>query len=175
MHSVINKNDQNKKIHSWVHPGESNFFFCPPKQHLKRGRSVDMEVAPPWSHFASTFFSISVDYIVHPITLVFEINKYVKSNQCTRSSSVPRLDSIMVIFAKWATPGAWFELFDANGRTNGQTMANSIVPLPHFVRRGTKIITAFLWCPCPKLNKTCKQYKHDHIDTYLIMDISLRE
>ncbi len=25
-----------------------------------------------------------------------------------------------------------------DGRTDGQTMANSIVPLPHFVRRGTK-------------------------------------
>ena len=31
-------------------------------------------------------------------------------NQCTRSSSVPRLDSIIVIFAKWATPGAWYIL-----------------------------------------------------------------
>ncbi len=29
-------------------------------------------------------------------------------------------------------------LFEVNGRTDGQTMANSIVPLPHFVRRGTK-------------------------------------
>ena len=37
-------------------------------------------------------------------------------NQCTHSSSVPRLDSIMVIFAKWTTPGAW--LFDTNGRTD---------------------------------------------------------
>ena len=32
-----------------------------------------------------------------------------KNNQCTRSSSVPRLDSIMVFFAKGATPGAWYK------------------------------------------------------------------
>ncbi len=47
----------------------------------------------------------------------------------------------------WGIPGCniikfWqklFELIDANGRTDGRTMANSIVPLPHFVRRGTKM------------------------------------
>ena len=68
-------------------------------------------------------------------------------NQCTRSSSVPRLDSIKL-----------FELFDANERTDGQTMANSIVPLPHFVRRGTKnetvtIVIVQMECvPRPKLS-----------------------
>ena len=35
-----------------------------------------------------------------------------------------------------------FKLFEADGqpggRKDGQRMANSIVPLPHFVRRGTK-------------------------------------
>ena len=51
-----------------------------------------------------------------------------------RSSSVPRLNSIMVFFAKGATPGAWYR----ERLTDGQTVANLIAPLPHFVRRGTK-------------------------------------
>ncbi len=67
-----------------------------------------------------------------------------KFNQCTRSSSVPRLDGIMVFFAKGAMPGAWYREWNVilltkwtDGRKNGQTVANSIAPLPHFVRRGT--------------------------------------
>ncbi len=49
-----------------------------------------------------------------------------------RSSSVPRLDEGKF----WQKH---FELFDANGWTNVQTMANSIVAIPHFVRQETTI------------------------------------
>ncbi len=33
-------------------------------------------------------------------------------NQCMHSYSVPRLDSIMMLFAKGATPGAWYREWD---------------------------------------------------------------
>ncbi len=44
----------------------------------------------------------------------------------------------MVFFAKGATSGAWY------GQRGGWTVVNSIVPLPHFVRWGTKIVYPLL-------------------------------
>ncbi len=63
--------------------------------------------------------------------------------QCARSSKVPSLDNRGVETVRPVSPVGHGHLrSDSNlrltdGRTDRQTMANSIVPLPHFVRRGT--------------------------------------
>ncbi len=54
-------------------------------------------------------------------------------NQCTRSSSVPRRDSIMVFFTKGATPGAWYREWD--------------VPCSDVWCVGIKIYWVFLFTP----------------------------
>ena len=81
-------------------------------------------------------------FLARVISFMHEYNRVITSitnyNQCTRSSSFPCLDSIMVIFTKWATPGEWYTVsLSYLVIWCERTVANSIVPLPHFVRRGT--------------------------------------